>query len=260
MNRLPFLIFLLALTRLPFASASPLRVGERLEFRVSWGIFSHAGDIIVSAGQETIEGLSHTRVVTETSTRGLIRGLYPFDGRVESLFDDRDGRLIAAFALTLTRRRETNASIVFDYGTGVANYVDPLRPERSTEIPIPEGRPMDLITTLINTRFWNIQPGERRPVAVLFDDEFYELVVVAEGIERVRTADGRQPALKLVPQMEAEPKGLFRRGGTVRVWLSADERRLPVRLEVSMKVGTAIALLTEYQPPTADGLHAKAKE
>ena len=231
------------------AAASPLRDGERLEFRVAWGIFAHAGDIVVSADDEEIEGIPHTRVVTETSTRGLVRALYPFDGRVESVFDRRDGRLMAAFARTTTRRRETRASIVFDYRAGVAQYVDAFRPERSTTLRIPEGQPMDLITSLISTRFWKVQPGDRRPIAVLFDDEFYELIVAAEGVERVATAKGRQPALKLVPRMETEPKGMFRRGGSVRVWLSTDDRRLPVRLEVSVKVGTATALLTEYTPP-----------
>lgn len=235
------------------AAAPPVRAGEQFAFRVSWGLFAHAGDITITADRQEVGDTPYTRVVTETSTRGLIRALYPFDGRVESLFNPQDGRLIAAFAETHTRRRQTRVRIEFDYTDGVARYVDELRPERTTTLALPEGRPMDLITSLIETRFWDIRPGDRRPVVVLFDDEFYDLTIWAEEVERVSTAQGRAPALKLVPRMEENPKGMFRRGGSVRVWLAQDDARLPLRLEVSVKVGTATAVLTGYRPPPAAG-------
>lgn len=228
----------------------PLRDGERMVFRVGWGVFAHAGTIAISAAQEELEGLPQTRVVTETETRGFIRMIYPFEGRVDSIFDQTTGRLLAANAQTAAGRKHTHASIVFDYAAGTANYVDALRPERSTQVSIPEGFPMDLITSLVNTRAWDIQPGDQRPISVLFDDEFYELVVTAERVETIKTARGTEEALLLVPRMEGEQKGMFRRGGSVRVWLSLDEQRLPLRLEVSLPVGTATALLTEYRRPT----------
>jgi hypothetical protein len=119
---------------------------------------------------------------------------------------------------------------------------------------------MDLITSLVNARSWNIKVGEKRPLCVLFDDEFYDLEITAERIESIATPWGRQNALLLVPRMEVNPKGMFRRGGSVRIWLSESEPRLPLRLEVSVAVGTAVASLTEYQPPTnADSpRHARA--
>ncbi|MGC4071752.1 MAG: DUF3108 domain-containing protein [Nibricoccus sp.] len=52
-----------------------------------------------------------------------------------------------------------------------------------------------------------------------------------------------------MPIMEKEPKGMFKRGGTVRVWISQDDKHLPVKLEVSLKYGTGTAWLTDYKPP-----------
>jgi hypothetical protein len=49
--------------------------------------------------------------------------------------------------------------------------------------------------------------------------------------------------------MAGEPRGLFRRGGRIAVWISADEARLPVRFEVAVAVGTATATLVDYTPP-----------
>jgi hypothetical protein len=48
------------------------------------------------------------------------------------------------------------------------------------------------------------------------------------------------------------PKGMFKRGTAVRVWIAHnDPRRLPVRFEVEFKFGSGVATLTSYQPPSA---------
>jgi hypothetical protein len=42
---------------------------------------------------------------------------------------------------------------------------------------------------------------------------------------------------------------MFKRGGEVRVWVSQDDDQLPMRFEVKMKVGTGLAVLTDYEKP-----------
>jgi hypothetical protein len=252
MNKLFALFSLLTLAVItPALRADPISFGdgERFNFRVSWGLFSHAAEINITARSESVAGLPQIRVTTTTSTQGLIRKLYSFDGRAESVFDGNDGRMLAATADTSTKKRKTRAMAVFDYTSANVRYEDYLRPHRSTNIPLPPGEPMDLITSLIEARAWNLKVGDRRPTTVMFDDEFYELTLVAERIERVETPTGKYDALVVVPIMEKDPKGMFKRGGTVRVWISQDEKRLPVKLEVSLKYGTGTAWLTDYHPP-----------
>jgi hypothetical protein len=46
------------------------------------------------------------------------------------------------------------------------------------------------------------------------------------------------------------PKGMFKRGSAVRVWIAQnDPRRLPVKFEVELKFGSGVATLVAYQPP-----------
>jgi hypothetical protein len=109
---------------------------------------------------------------------------------------------------------------------------------------------MDLIMSLIQTRAWNLKPGETKDALVIFDDEFYELTIHAEKYEEVRTTLGTFNTLVLVPRMEkTPPKGMFKRGTGVRVWISQDERRLPVKFQVEFKFGSGVATLVNYQPP-----------
>lgn len=251
---------LLLLAFLPLAVARAgvpalaLRPGEAFTYRVGWGIFGHAGEIKIAARSETLEGLPQLRLTTTTATHGFIRALYPFNAAAESIFDARDGRLLAAEASSTAGSRGTRASIVFNYAQGTASYVDYLHAERDQPaLPIPPGgRPADLITSLVQARAYAMKPGDKHPMLVLFDDQFYALTIFADHYEKVRTPLGEFATLVLVPRMEKDPKGVFKRGGEIRVWITQDERHLPVKMEVKLKFGTATAQLTDYTPPSPE--------
>lgn len=250
--------FLFCLTLLPALADSPVAMqdGESLRYRVRWGIFGNAGEIVVAADAGETEGLPQIRISTHTKTRGLIRTLYLFDGDGECVFDARDGRLLAVRAWSNSAKKATKTMAVFDYGQKLVDYVDYLRPERNAILPLPEGNAMDLITSLIGTRHWEMKPGQRVPATVMFDKDFYELEIVAQGYEDIETPLGTFRTLVLVPTMEKNPKGMFKRGARVRVWISQDEQRLPVQFEVGMKWGTGTAVLAEYHPPAQAGAAA----
>jgi|SRR5579859_3987806 len=250
---------LLLLAFLPLAglhadvTALALKPGESLTYRVGWGVFGGAGEVKISARSETLEGLPQLRLTTTTATHGFVRALYPFKAQAESIFDQRDGRLLAAKASSTAGSRGTRASIVFNYAQGTASYVDYLHAERNKPaLPIPPGSPADLITSLVHARSYAMKPGDRRPMLVLFDDQFYELTIFADHYEKISTPLGEFETLVLVPRMEKDPKGIFKRGGEVRVWVSQDERHLPVKMEVKLKFGTATAQLTAYTPPATE--------
>jgi len=228
----------------------PLAPGESLKFKVRWGIFGSAGEILVKARSEDFQGLPQVRITTRTSTRGLIRSLYLFDGDGESVFDGRDGRLLAISASSSSSKKSTKTMAVFDYSNKTVNYHDYVQPERNQQTPLPSGNPMDLITCLIETRRWDLKPGDRIPATVVFDRDFYELEIVAGNYETVHTPMGDFNTIMLVPTMDKAPRGLFKRGGRVRVWISQDDKHLPVKFEVAMKFGTGTAVLAEYHPPT----------
>ena len=231
-------------------AATPLALeqGEQFTYRLSWGIFGKAAELVITADAPPPEAgmTDRTRITMLTSTRGVVRALYPFDGKAESIYETSTGRLLSAEAETMARTKETRATMALDYGTRRAVYTDYIRPDRSVELELPAQNVADFITTLIQTRVWDINLGERREVSVLFDDEFYDLVITAEEEETIKTKWGKTKALRLVPRMEVNPKGMFRKGGEVRVWVSQDERHLPLRFDVKVAVGTAMAVLTDF--------------
>jgi len=237
--------------------AEPIALGdgEKLEFRVGWGVLSGAGEITVAASAERVmgEGRSNTRVITSLKTRGVVGSLYNFEARGDSLYDGRDGRILKAEATSIAGKKRTHTKAVFDHVNNVMRFENLVRPEKSATLPLPKADTMDLITALVQARAWDMKPGDTRPLVAIFEDQFYDLTVTATGYEKVKSPWGQVNTLVLVPEPSpgTELKGMFKKGGSVRVWISQDERRLPVKLQIGLPYGTATAHLVKHTPPAA---------
>jgi hypothetical protein len=239
----------LAGVRLLVASPGPPLVpGEQLKYSVSFAIVPGAGEITVAA-EPSVSG--KLKITTTTATRRLARILLPFDATAESIYDVKTSRLQSLHERSQQRGKHNEHLVNFDYDARRASYVA-MGATAPRFLTMPDGDPNDLITALLDTRSWNLKPGESRDALVLFNDDFYELTIHALRYEEVTTDLGTFNALVLEPKMEkTPPKGMFAKGSTVRVWISQDERKLPVKFEVDFNIGTGVAQLVEYTPPGA---------
>ncbi len=240
-------------------AALPLREGESFTYKVSWAILPGAGEIKIVADTDRSGPSPRPRLTTTTQTRGIARALLSFNATAESFFDTESGRLGTHIESVQQSSKRSAHSVAFDYAAAQAVYTRTAPAEAPRALPMPAGEPLDLITCLVQTRTWDLKPGEKRDALVLFDDEFYELTLHAARYEKLRTNFGTLNTLVLEPRMEkTAPKGMFKKGSTVRVWISQDERRLPVRFEVEFKIGTGVATLTHHElPPAAPAPDAK---
>jgi hypothetical protein len=239
------------------ADSLPLRHGERLVYRVSWAVVPGAGQIRIEADRDPAAPDQRLIVRSTTATRGFARMLLAFDARSDSVFDLQTGRLLSLFEQN-NHRGDNQHTVFFDYDAKQATYTKPGAEPRI--LPMPDGNPVDLIMGLLETRSWNLQPGEKRDALVLFDDDFYELTIHFARYEDVRTPLGTFRTMVLEPRMErTAPKGMFKRGSTVRVWIAQDKYQIPVKFEVVFKIGTGTATLESYTPPSAPAPAAAAK-
>jgi hypothetical protein len=253
LRRSPLLLGLLGLVSPAIAedgrAETALQAGEELTYSVRWAVLPSAGQIRISAAQRVADGSPQLSITTQTETRGLARSLMSFQARSESIFDLDSGRLVSLRESSVARAKRVDYSVEFDYVQKQALFSgkDAATP-RTLELP--EGEPADLITTLMKTRLWDLQVGDVRDVLVSYRDDFYLLTVHAIDREQIRTPLGEFDTVVIEPRMEkSPPKGMFKRGANVKVWVSRDTARLPVRFQVDFKVGTGVATLVKYSPP-----------
>lgn len=243
---------LLSLLLPGLACAAPfvaIRDGESFTYRVGFAIFSHAGDIEIS-GQRPPDVADRIAIKVDTRSRGFVRGLYEFDSEAVADIQLSTGRLLQVKETGADPKRPINNEFVVDYASRTAMFTDHVRPGRSGKLYLPDGGdPLDLISALVQTRDWNLQPGQKRDIVVQFARDFYPISIYAEGYEEVRTPLGTFRSLVLVPRMEQNPKGLFKRGGEIKVWIAQDGSRLPVKMQLKLRFGAATLLLSKYQPP-----------
>ena len=250
-KRIPAAIALLFLTAAGLGRAeTALQAGEELTYSVRWAVLPGAGQIHIAANRQMVDGAPALNITTTTETRGIARTLLTFKANSESIFDVRTGRIVALHESSVTRSKQKDYSLKFDYRNRQAMFT-PKEAESTRPLDLPEGEPADLITTLMKTRLWDLEVGQSRDALVSYRDEFYLLTVHATRLERVKTPLGEFETVVLEPRMDkTPPKGMFKRGANVRVWVSRDGTRLPVRFQVEFKLGTGVATLVKYTPPT----------
>lgn len=235
---------------LPATPTLPLQDGEKLTYRVSWAIVPGAGEIKISARQDAAN--DRLVVTTNTATRGLAKMLLPFQAEASSVFDLKTGRMVSLLEKNVTKGRRSEHTVTFDFASRVATYAPVGSTEKPRELPMPPGDPTDLMMGLLQTRTWDLTPGQKRDVLVLFDDDFYELTIHMARYEDVVTPVGKFRTIVLEPRMDkTPPKGMFRRGSSVRIWIAQDNHRLPVKFEVEFKIGTGTATLEAYEAPSS---------
>lgn len=249
MLRLVPLLLLLLPAIAPAAPFTAFREGETFTYKVGFAIFPHAGEVVIAAHDDRSDDHDRVRVTTDTTSMGFVRGLYAFDNRAEVVIDRATSRLQSVKESGADPKRATNTEITFDYAKGVAHYVDHVRTERSAVIPIPPGDPVDLISALVQTRDWNLKPGEKRDMLIEFGSDFLPISIYADHFEEVKTPLGRFRTLVLVPRMDKDPKGIFKRGGEIKVWIAQDAARLPVKMQLKLNFGTVSLQLIDYKEP-----------
>jgi hypothetical protein len=113
------------------------------------------------------------------------------------------------------------------------------------------------MVAMLKSREWGFQPGDTREVLTAFEDEFYFISVTAHRREMVKTGAGTFDAVMLEPTQIGEQKGFFRKGGSMRYWISEGPNPQVVKMVFKTKAGTLTALLehatvTEPAEPPAE--------
>jgi hypothetical protein len=254
-----FIFFAAIAAPLRAALPLPLQNGEKLTYRVSWAVVAGAGEINISAQTDTSGPVPRLVVSTTTATRGFAQWVMPFRADAQTVFDLKTGQLVSLRETSTQKKKTSGHTVTFDHSGRRAIYTAEEEGNKPRVLAMPPGDPTDLMMALLQTRSWDLKPGEKRDVLVLFDDDFYELTIHMARYEDVQTPMGRFKTIVLEPRMDkTPPKGMFKRGSSVRIWIAQDDHRLPVKFEVMFKIGTGTATLEAYAGPPAAKAAARA--
>ncbi|MGB2579043.1 hypothetical protein AAIR98_000962 [Elusimicrobium simillimum] len=112
----------------------------------------------------------------------------------------------------------------------------------SGELP---GAVQDMLTSLFYVRTQDLSQGKDFIFDVANREKTYPLIVKFVKKERVKVPAGTFDCVVVEPQFRGE--GIFtQKGKSLKVWLTDDERKIPVKMETEVFIGHVSASLEKY--------------
>jgi len=220
------------------ASGRPFGPGESLKFSVQYG-FVKAGTAYLEVPQlREWNGRSVYQLVARAESNSFFSRFYKVRNRIESVWD-KNGLFTWRYS---ENRREggyrTNSQIDFDHDHHQARYGD------GQTFPIPP-QVQDALSAFYYTRFQPLPLGG----SIVFDyhasRKSQPLEVKVLGRERVETPAGTFDCVAIEPILKAG--GIFKNKGRLVIWLTDDERRMPVLMRSKVMIGSISVVLQKVR-------------
>lgn len=218
----------------------PFGPGESFTFELKYGFIS-AGTAVLAI-PEVVEhrGRECYHIVSVAESNDFISVFFPVRDVAESYLDTRD---------LVSRRFEKRISegdyrsydlVVMDHDRGVAIY-----PERGGQVVPLSLDAQDILSSLYYVRLMDLEVGRPLYIENHADRKNYPLKIRVLGRERVNVPAGTFDCVIVEPVMRTS--GLFSQKGSLKVWLTDDQERMPVMMKSKVIIGSVAAMLTKHE-------------
>jgi hypothetical protein len=229
----------------------PFGPGERIQMKITYARLL-AGRATVGVLAAEHGGRPALQFVAEARSQGFFAWMFRFRvrDRTVATWDPSSGCSLAIEKHLREGRAARDQRVVFDPEEGTAEVDDAKIRERHFEVgPCA----LDVLSAFFLTRVRGVSEAQPLKLPVFDNGKRYELGI--RFIERARL-DLPAPLGRKVPVVVVEPlllegTGLFVKKGRLKIWLTDDERRIPVRMRSKVAVGSVSADLEAYDPPHA---------
>ena len=219
---------------------SAWNVGEHLVFSIDYG-FVNAGTATMSVlDTVTVNGGQCYHIRTTAISNRFISSFYEVRDRVES-FIDVDG-LFSRRLEKHIREGKYESDRIVDFYHDRLLALNTQNKYPSTEIPL---YVQDILSVLYYIRTFPLEVKKTTAIEVYADGKVYPLDVIVHKRERIKVPAGTFNTLLVEPKLKSE--GLFRQKGKLLVWLTDDERKMPVKMTSEIVIGSIGTNLESYK-------------
>jgi len=187
--------------------------------------------------------------VAEARSQGFFAWLlrYEVDDRTDAWFDPAAGCSLGIEKRLREGKALRDQKVEFDWESGTARVADRKIARESFDVgPCP----LDVLSALQVMRLHGV-PAEAPLELDVFDNgKRYLLRFLRLGRERLDLPPPFGPGTPtlVIEPLLAEGSGLFVKSGRLKLWITDDERRVPVRMRTKVPIGSVSAELVVYEP------------
>ncbi len=216
----------------------PWRIGEYFQFSIDWSGLNGGNALMQVQNMQTVDGHRTWRIVTKAESNSFVSKFYKVRDRAES-FIDAESLYTRRFEKHLREGSyKKDLSVRFDQDSGKAVY------ENGKSFGVPS-RVHDVLSAFYYVRTCPLPEGATFSIPTHDNEKSYEMVVKVIRRERVEVPAGKFDCVLVEPVLKSE--GIFKSKGQMLVWLSDDERRIPVQVKSKVPIGSISVTLTDMR-------------
>ena len=230
---------------------------ESYDYGISvWFLKAGECQIRISADRETIANRSCRKISVRGYTTGIVSLTHTVDDVWESYVDENNDLPVKFYRKIHENTYHCEETTLFDFEKAIAYLNHSAKKIKSNEllwekvrkkeIPI-TNKTQELVSGFFKMR--SIAYSQMQPMDSFCIDGFleknYPLNFVYEGKEKLDTHLGEMNTIKISPIL---PKNkIFDEGKAIKIWLSNDRNRVPLKIKAKFFLGSANVELVRYK-------------
>lgn len=247
MTKKIFFITALFLTSIVFSQEKTpaFKDGEWLKFRMSYSGFLKAGEAELSLQEKVLNGKKVLHATGKGRTSEVIGWFFKVRDNYQSYFDVKTGKPYLFKRNINEGGYKKNKTIIFNYTTKQAKINDILH-KKDTSVTI--GNVQDMISTFYFLRNYDtstLKKGNEISVNMFFDEKTYPFKLRFLGYEVLSTKFGKIKTMIFRPIVQSGR--VFKAKESVKIWITADDNKIPIKMQAELAVGSLRAELSAYK-------------
>jgi hypothetical protein len=215
----------------PKLDGRPAFVGETLRYAMSV-LGASGGELTLSAKETQLDGKPAYKFELSAISNDFLSKIFLVRDYLASWIDPTTFRSLRFEKHTVEGKRVRDDLIEFDYERKLAyRNGKPIGIEEST---------LDSLSSLYYIRLLDLEKQEPIELTVV-SRRLFPLSVIVQGRETIKTPAGTFRTIRVEPKSPSE--GLLGKGKSLILWLTDDEKKIPVQLKSKLKVGTLVGKL-----------------
>jgi hypothetical protein len=214
----------------------PFQVGESLRYDVGWSTYLTAGTATLTVKERRPAGSAGAvyDLIAEGQPTSLLDRLYHVYYKAETLLNTSTLQPTIATLYSDERGRTRLKTARFLTATSLEFQARSSAPREKRTIPAGTVDPLSAVYVL---RTLPLKAGQAFTMSVVEDTTVYSVKWQVAGPELVKSGLGTLSAWRLTPVV-TDGKGKPITGRQVIVWLSDDSRRLPLKFQAGLPIGS----------------------
>lgn len=241
----PVALLLLSGKCLATPEAYPFQPGEKMTFKLSWGIIPAGTATLEVLPMASVNGQAAYHFLLTARSNKFIDTFYKVRDRIEGYADITMTSSLLYRKIQCEGRTRRNVRITFDWDKMQAQYIR--TDKRKAPVAIQQGC-FDPLSVFYYMRLLDLKKNGviERPIT----DGKRSVIGKTKVVKRqtIKVPGGTYDTFLLEPDLK-DVRGVFEKSkeSTIKLWVTADQRRLLVKIESKVAVGSFVGELISYE-------------